>query len=158
MKTIKLTQGKTALIDDSDFELVSKHKWYAAKMARSYYAMTRVQTAKGQRGLPMHALILGKKEGFEIDHINHDSLNNTRSNLRHVTIKQNQYNRRKNNNGTSIYKGVCFYKTLGKWQAQIQKDGVAFYLGRYPNEKDAALAYNKAAIAKFGKLAHINKF
>jgi len=156
MKEIKLTQGKVALVDDEDFELVSRHKWYAHKAFRNVYADTHIRPIKRQVNLLMHILIMGKKQGFEIDHINHNGLDNRRSNLRHVTHAHNIQNCRPTCNTSSIYKGVWWVKKEKKWGACIKQDGILYTLGRFITQQEAALAYNKAAFERFGEFACLN--
>ena len=98
---------------------------------------------------PLHKL--------HVDHIDGNPLNNDISNLRYASSAQNSMNSKKQQNTTSIYTGVSFYKSLNKWRAQIQIDGSKKHLGFFENEKDAALAYNKAASHYFGEFAKLNK-
>lgn len=101
----------------------------------------------------MHRLIC---PNFNIaDHINHNGLDNRKSNLRDANKQQNSFNTR-SNRGSSIYKGVSFEKTTRLWRSYITKDGIRQYLGRFDNELDAALAYDKKAREIFGEYANCN--
>lgn len=95
-----------------------------------------------------------------IDHINNNTFDNRKINLRICTNNENQRNRRKLSKASSKYKGVCFAKYTKKWQAsiEIRMDGKRnnIYLGQYYDEKDAAKAYNDAAIKYFGEFAKLN--
>ncbi len=104
----------------------------------------------------MHNLIINTPDGMEADHINGNTLDNRRSNLRICTRGQNQRNRRGNLNGTSKYKGVSFKNENKKWVAQIgfKKN---MFIGYYKTEIEAALAYNEAAKKYHGKFARLNK-
>ena len=82
MKKIKLTQGKIAFVDDDDYNLIIKYKWYAVNYHDYYYAVTEI---KGTQ-IKMHRLILNAPDNIDIDHIDHDGLNNQRLNLRFVTL------------------------------------------------------------------------
>lgn len=107
----------------------------------------------------MHIMLLGKKPGLDIDHINHNGLDNRRTNLRHVTRQQNMFNSRGYKKRTSIYKGVCQgkkNKKYGRWVSYIKHNGKTIYLGSFTDEVSAAKAYNNAAIEKFGKFACLN--
>lgn len=92
----------------------------------------------------------------EIDHINRNSQIDRIENLRAATHSNNAANsiRKKNSTG---YKGVHFCKSTGKYRAQIKKNYKKFHLGRYVTAKEAAIAYNKAALKLFGKFACLNK-
>ena len=92
-----------------------------------------------------------------VDHINHDEIDNRIDNLRSCTCQQNQMNRRSNKNTTSKYKGVYWLKKNNKWATQIQIDKKVKNLGYFQNEKDAAIAYNKAAQKHYGEFAYLNE-
>jgi len=82
--------------------------------------------------------------GMQIDHINHDTLNNQRENLRICTPSQNNMNKAKRKDNTSGYKGVCWQKEVKKWQAKIKVNQKQIYLGCYDNKELAYEAYIKA--------------
>ena len=91
-----------------------------------------------------------------VDHIDRNDLNNHLSNLRWCTQKENCQNRSKRQNTSSVYKGVCFYKPLNKWKAQIQHNGLKINLGYYTDEAEAGHAYDRKAIELFKEFAHLN--
>ncbi len=91
-----------------------------------------------------------------VDHINRDTKHNCMDNLRWVSISQNNMNSTKSMNCSSIYKGVSFDKSKNKWKAYIQIGGNLKNLGRYENERDAALRYNVEAVKLFGENASLN--
>ena len=153
MKEIKLTQGKVALVDDEDFEELSKHEWYYTNAG---YAARSARRPNGTRyQLYMHVQIIGEVEGLEIDHISGDKLGNRKNNLRHVTRAQNQSNS-VSVGGSSQYKGVNWHDQNKKWLSRIGVDGKDVYLGCYKSEHDAARRYNEAAIKFFGEYARLN--
>ena len=99
--------------------------------------------------------------GFHVDHVFRNS--NINKNLRLATSSQNNANRAKQKSirgkpTTSQYKGVSWFKRDKKWKATICVNKKSIYLGMYENEKDAAIAYNKAAIDYFGEFACLNEF
>ncbi len=93
-----------------------------------------------------------------VDHIDHDRSNNTIGNLRWVSRTENNQNCVKRKNATARYKGITWHKAANKWAAQIQINGKKTHLGCFDDEKDAARAYNEAAIRHFGEYALVNEF
>lgn len=156
MKTIKLSRGKVALVDDEDYDRLSKFAWHAVKQETqntiTWYAVHSVKANGTNIKWRMHRVILGVIDlKMIVDHKDHDGLNNQRHNLRAGTQLQNTGNRRKQP-GTSIYKGVCSYKN--KWMAQIQHNHKHINLGYFDSEIDAAKAYDKKSKELFGEFAH----
>jgi len=92
----------------------------------------------------------------QLDHKDGNGINNSIDNLRPATQTQNMGNARKRERTSSIYKGVCFYKALRKWHAYININYKRTHLGYFENEMDAAKAYNRAAVDKFGEYARLN--
>lgn len=158
MKEIHLTQGFKALVDDEDYEFLIQYKW---SVRRDQYKKGGFVTHYARRGVDgerMHRVLLviaGTK--LQGDHIDGDGLNNQRHNLRPVTISQNQMNSRKRTcASSSVYKGVYLDKLNNKWGAGIVQKGTRINLGRFVDEKEAALAYNTAAREYFGEYACLN--
>ena len=118
MKEIPLTQGYVALIDDEDYELVSKYKWHVRVCNTNKYANSNVQ--KKRTTMSMHRLIMGFPVGLQIDHCDHNGLNNQKSNLRVCTKDENNRNRIIGKNKSSKYKGVCWHKATKKWMSRIK--------------------------------------
>jgi hypothetical protein len=157
MKKIKLTQNKFTLVDNEDFELLSKHKWYAlrCKSTGRYYVRRHYSINGKQRVCIMARELMGLKYGDKrkVDHINHNTLDNRKENLRVCSNAENGHNR-VSNYGVSRYKGVS--KSRKNWMSRIMLNGKRIYLGYFKNEKDAAMAYNRAALRYYGKFAYLN--
>jgi len=150
MMWIPLTQGKTAIVDEQDYARLSKHKWHALKRGGLWHAVR-------QKGIYMHRVILDAQKGQEVDHIDGDGLNNTRSNLRFVSRQQNMMNSRKKSAlASSKFKGVWWDRNLRKWRAGINLDGDCVHIGLFDSEEDAARAYDRRAREAFGPFAHLN--
>jgi hypothetical protein len=150
MKTIPLTKGKVAIVDDEDFEALSAHKWYAIKGGTRFYA---VRSSGKPTKIKMHRAIMQPRDGMDIDHISGDGLDNRRENLRVATRSQNMMNvgvRKNNNLGV---KGVRLHQ--GKYEARIQINGRLKYLGRFPAIPEAAAAYAAAAQIHHGEFARV---
>jgi hypothetical protein len=159
-REIPLTQGKVALVDEADFEWVSQWKWHAryCPNRKSFYA-ARADRSKGKYiNVVLHRELMGLPYGDkrQADHINHDTLNNQRSNLRVCTAAQNAQNRRIRLDGKSGYKGVSFDKQSGKWKASIRLNGALRNLGRFDSPNKAHDAYCIAAAEHFGAFSCAN--
>jgi hypothetical protein len=157
MKLIPLTQGKFAMVDDEDYEKLNKYKWYAKKGRDTYYVARNSSLQNGiQTTIRMHREILNlTTEKTMIDHINHDTLDNQRHNLRVCTQSQNSMNQ-VSKRGTSKYKGVSWHKLCGKWQSYIRINWKHTHIGIFTHEEDAARAYDKKAKELFGEYAYLN--
>ena len=143
----KIAAGRVALVDDEDYELVSRYRWNAARRSSRLYATTTLAAP-----VLMHTLIMGQRW---VDHIDGDGLNNQRSNLRLATQSQNSANTG-SRGGTSRFKGVCWDPVNSRWVAQITTGNHARKLGRYMTEELAARAYDAAALAAWGEYARLN--
>ena len=106
--------------------------------------------------LVAEAFILNLADLPCVDHIDRKRLNNNLSNLRWCTRKENDQNRSKRNNTSSVYKGVYFDKKANKWRAQIKHNGQRINLGYYTDESDAGRAYDLKASELFREFAHLN--
>jgi hypothetical protein len=161
MKRIPLTQGQFAIVDDADYERVAPYKWCAAwsEGSRTFYALHQFS---GQKNLtPMHRLILCLQKGEQVDHRDHDGLNNRRSNLRKSDAHTNAQNRlkpRRRGGTSSQFKGVHWVWDRHRWEARIKPVGYLYQLrlGYFQDEEEAARAYDKAAKAHFGEFAYLN--
>jgi hypothetical protein len=133
---LKLTQSKVVLIDDEDFDLISRYTWCAHKNGYVYYAETQIKVGNKKYTLKMHRLIMSAKKGQEVDHKNGNGLDNRRENLRFCTRSENLSNRR--GWGSSKYKGVCWEKGVKKWVAYYyNSEGLKTFVGRFDSEEVA---------------------
>ena len=152
---IALTKRRRAVVDPEDYEEQSRHKWYALRGDKTsiprYYACRK----KNGRRVFMHREIMNCPPGMEVDHINGDTLDNRRANLRICTHADNLYNR-KPRIATSSYKGVCFHKLAKKWRSQISYKYKKHHIGFFKHQVRAAKAYDDRAKELFGEFARLN--
>lgn len=149
-KKVPLGNSQFAIVDDEDFELVSKYKWHFRVWhnGNGGYAVTNMR---------MHRLIMEAPPDMLVDHINGDPLDNRRCNLRLCTNAQNQQNTG-SRGGSSRHKGVSFNKKSGKWLAGFLFEGRRYYCGLWENEDDAARAVDKKRGEVCGTFASKNLY
>lgn len=152
MKQINLTQGEVAIVDDDDYDRLSKYKWRLQKNHNCKYAMS----GKYPQTLYMHHLILCAVPGKIIDHVDNNGLNNQKLNLRYCTHAQNMRNRSKYTISSSRYKGVSLVKSTHKWEASIRLDGKKLHLGQYESEEEASVVYDDASRKLHGQFSKTN--
>ncbi len=153
MKEIKLSRGAVALVDDEDFEHLSKHKWSLVPGNRgTAYAAAQIKNAQGEwRFRRMHRFIMGSKDpALYIDHRNGNGLDNRKENLRVATPLENGRNRTRALKNKTGFRGVQPRLGGGKcFQAVIRVNHKLICLGSYDTAEDAARAYDKAAKQHF---------
>jgi hypothetical protein len=148
MKIIYLTQGKATIVDDGDYEWINQWKWYY----NGRYAVRTIRLTDGGRvTIFMHRVILNPLDEMFTDHINHDRLDNRRSNLRACTRSQNLANSVRATNNRSGKKGVTWDKQSNKWISQVGYHRKHINLGRFDKLEDAASAYQIKAKELFGE-------
>lgn len=136
--------GYKVLLDDEDVEKVKKYKWHLRdRNIDIIYFVTNLY--KEKRKLYLHRYITNARNGFCIDHMNHDFLDNRKCNLRECTQKDNNRNMIIRRNNTSGYQGVCWDKSKNKWMAKIKINHKDIFLGRYDNKELAYRVYNDRA-------------
>jgi hypothetical protein len=145
---IPLTRERWALVDTLDFEAASAHVWFCHADG---YAVTKI---KG-RAVKLHNFLFGPStHRLPIDHINRNTLDNRRKNLRQVTGGQNRVNSKINSNNTSTYRGVT--RSGSGWHARLGHNMCRLYLGYFSTAEAAARAYDAKAAELFGPAAQLN--
>lgn len=155
MKQLKLTTGQITYVDDDVYEEVSKFNWRLDPTNK--HVVRTIGPKNKRRSLRLHRFVIKAQTGQLVDHIDGNTLNNTRDNLRFADKSTNGMNRDKQINNTSGYKGVTFHKQMNKWHAQLCCKGKQYSLGLFELAIDAAKAYNEAALLHFGEFARLNK-
>jgi hypothetical protein len=150
MKLIELTNNLFAKVDDEDYENLNNYNWFAGKSSKGgWYAHCNYE---GKSYVQMHIFLLGRKKGFEIDHIDGDGLNNCKNNLRFVTRSTNVYNKpSRNKYGVA---GISYEHN--KWVVKIQKNYISENLGRFEDFESAVFARRAAEIKLYGFHPNVN--
>ena len=152
MREIQLSQKQVALIDDEDFHKVSQYSWCAlAARHGKFYAWHKDKF----RSFLMHRYIVNAPSGIQVDHVNGNTLDNRKENLRFVTDSQNHANLQRTS-AYSGFKGVHIDRRTGKFRANIGYKNRILYIGTYNTAEEAARAYDLYAIDLFGEFAFLN--
>lgn len=156
-KEIKLTREKFAIVDDEDYERLNQWKWHCT--TRGYAMRTEHLDKDNKRGILMHRFIIGAVKGEEVDHINRDTLDNRRINLRLCTRIENSHNIAKLAlcRAKSKYKGVSLNIGNNKWEVKISNNKQKIFVGYFTDELAAANAYNYYAKEYFGEFVYLNE-
>ncbi len=163
-KIIKLTKGLETIVDDEDYEVLSKYSWYVIKKSNTYYAVRNAFKDGKRKTIHMHRFIKNLvtldgeylNPGAILDHIDRNRLNNQKNNLRLASKSNNSMNRLKmNGKFHSKYKGVSLSR--GKFHAYINFNKKRVNIGYFDTELEAAIAYNNAAIQYHKNFACLNE-
>lgn len=167
-KEITLFGGEVTLVDDEDFELLSRFKWsYNGVEGNKYVRAGGDRKSGNQVGYYMHCLVCGGKSP---DHINFNTLDNRKQNLRIATYQENGWNKGKPKGGrhgkpSSQYKGVClctrsngevYWRVIVKLTKKVEVPARFLRLGPFESEAEAAKAYNDEIVKHRGKWAWLN--
>jgi hypothetical protein len=161
-REIVLTRGFVTLVDDADFDWLNQWHWRAlggyTRGNKPYAARSvpRQEQYGKQANLNMHRLIMNAPDGLFVDHINGDTMDNRRENLRLATGQQNMRNQRPHADSRSRFLGVTWHGKLRKWQVTINTGDRGLYLGVFADETTAALVYDTKARELFGEFANCN--
>ncbi len=153
---IELSRGYHTLIDNEDYEEISKYSWHVCPANGKIYVSRSDYSTGKHRTQKLHRQLLRCPKDLVVDHINGDPLDNRRCNIRVCTRRQNARNLLPKLGNTSKYKGVHWYKIDKIWRAQIKLDTGNKYLGKFKEELEAAKAYNEAAVLHYGEFARLN--
>jgi hypothetical protein len=154
-------QGYDVLIDTEDYQkIMDNGPWYIkADHHKTYIAHSineTIGTKHTARTVFLHRYLMNPPKSLQVDHINGETFDNRKCNLRICTHAENQRNKSKSKRNISGYKGVSFSKTSGKWYARIVKDRKIIYLGQFSTPEEAHSAYCEAVKkyhGEFGRTA-----
>src|SRR5690606_30332906 len=133
MQTLKLSQGKVALVSDEDYPLVTGYQWHAFRIHNAWYAAT---SQIGGKRIYLHRFIMRPASGMEVDHINGDGLDNRRENLRVCTHQDNLRNVRRSTPSRSGFRGVGMTPG-GRYVARCKYFGKLLYFGTFDTAEEA---------------------
>lgn len=157
---IELTQGQFGLCDLDDwFGKLDQYKWFSAweNHTKTYYIRTNFYIGKyKQKCLNIHRLIMNtNKPSVKVDHINSDTLDNRKTNLRLCNNSENCCNRKKSVKNKSGEKNIYWNKSFEKWIVQIAKDYNQIYLGSFNTLEEAIKVRDENLIKLHGVFAHV---
>jgi hypothetical protein len=145
---VPLTKGLFAIVDEGDFDRVSRLKWRAAG------ALSRQYAGSGSRTIWMHRFIIDAPATHLVDHINGLTLDNRRSNLRICTHAENSRNRKCRSHSELPFRGVV--RRQARFYANIWAENRRLFLGSFQTAEEAAHAYDAAAKKFYGEFACLN--
>jgi hypothetical protein len=154
MREIALTKGYVAFVDDDDHELLGQFRWRALVRSHTVYVQREVRRSDGKwTSEMMHRRIMGlvPGDGIQVDHINHNGLDNRRANLRLATRFDNQHNRVLAKTNTSGFLGVTWARREGKWQAMVKANGRNYWGGYHDTPEEAARVRDELAAELHGE-------
>lgn len=150
--------GIEFLVSEEDYQDVIEVDWRVSGGKPFLYIQGTYKSKAETKSVSLHRVLTGALPGELVDHINGNTLDNRRSNLRICTRAQNSMNSsKKYKKKTATHKGVHWNKQKKKWKAEIRINYKKQHLGFYLTQEEAALAYNKKAIELFGEFARLNK-
>ena len=158
-RRIPLSRGKYAIVDPDDCDTLSRYKWYAVKGGNTFYAVRGQWSKQSKKRLTisMHNVIIETPDGYIVDHINHNGMDNRKANLRPATQAENARNARyPKKNTSSKYRGVWYNRQTKKWRATISVDRKRKQIGYFTDERDAARAYDTTAKKYYGQFVVLN--
>lgn len=153
IRYIPLTRGMHAIVDAEDYKWLSQYKWHAGRPTKAGKIYARRTRRRGDVIL-MHRQIMNPPRGMVVDHINGNTLDNRRCNLRICTQTENIHNSRLRCDAQSRFKGV--YPKGDKWYARIKHRGKIYYLGTFDDDVEAAKARDRKATELYGQYAWLN--
>jgi hypothetical protein len=156
MTIIVISKGLHTAVDDDVLDLFSTLKWQAMydSHTKKYYARCHQRIDGKDKTVLIHRIIMGAKKGEIVDHINGNTLDNRRQNLRICTNAENCRNKKIHSDNQNGFKGIRKHKNF--WQAKVTKDYKDYYAGSFKTPLEAAIAYNKKAKELFGEFAKLN--
>ena len=157
-KVIKLSKGKATLVDDEDFNWLSRWRWHFNSNGYAQRVFRIKQQDNKVGHVYLHHEVIGKPNGnLRIDHINRNKLDNRKSNLRFASDRNNSHNTMARTSNKLKIKGVYWDRVKQRYCTQITVNYKRIHIGSYKVLDDAIIAYNSKALKYFGAFAYLNK-
>ena len=150
--------GKVALVDDVDFEWLSKYIWQYQPKKHGDRVLAEIHKNGNRTRIYMHRLVTNCPADMLVDHANHNTLDNQRSNLRICTETQNHGNMVVRKDSKTGYKGVKWNDFRKRWYVEVKHKDYGHVRGRFKSLKDAVDFYNENALEMFGEFALLNQY
>jgi len=149
--------GYDVLIDDEDYEKINTHSWciFHSRSERPY-VVRYINNSGKQIRIWLHRIIINPPDGKVVDHINNNTLDNRKCNLRICTHKENIRNQKKRKNNASGFKGVYFVEKNKKYRATIRVNGKGIHLGLFGTPEEAHKAYCEASKKYHGEFGRVS--
>ena len=147
-----------ALVDVEDWERVTQYKWHLnqnKKRKNHRYVQTNVPVNGKYTTTSLHRFVMSANSGDIIDHINGDTLDCRKINLRRVTPTQNSQNQSTRSDNTSGQKGVQYRKERNRWWAGITVNKKTIHLGYFRDFDEAVNSYKDAEMKYFGEFRRV---
>ena len=139
------------ILDKEGQELFTKYKWNFFQAKPGFVYLSRFD---GKKSILFHRELMSAPPGFCVDHINGNTFDNRKTNLRLCSRTENRLNSKVKKNSKTGFKGVV--AADNKWAARIYKNNQCFWLGRFSTKEEAAKAYDEKAQEFFGEFARFN--
>jgi len=156
MKLIPLTQGYFTKVDNDDFNKFAIYRWFSIKSRNGIRPSRQISVNGKIIQIQLSRAIMKFPENMQVDHINGDTLDNRKCNLRICTPSENSHNRKKSAFNTSGYKGVSWDKRNKKWRVMISCNNKQYYLGLFIDKIKAAKKYDIKAKELHKEFANLN--
>lgn len=149
-------KNENILIDDEDYDKIKDYKWHISMIHGYKRVKTCFYINKKRITIYLHRFIMNVSKDKQVDHKNHNTLDNRKCNLRICTSQQNTWNQAIHKNNTSGIKGVCWHKARNKYNAKIAFNSKNMHIEYFDSKEDAKNAYNKKALELYGEFAYLN--
>lgn len=154
--------GYQVLVDDEDVERIQEHYWRPdrniEKNPNNWYLVSKMKIEGKWYNIRLHRFLMNcpPTGGLYVDHINNNTLDNRKMNLRFATVAENAANTIRKVKSASGYKGVHWNDKSGKWVARVGRKTKGVYLGYWDKPEDAAKDYDMMMLEIYGEFAATN--